>query len=336
MGQGDLHQDGWDDMKVTIKLHDADAPAVDGNCLYTIEVYPSDEFYSEWDSHLPKIFASVVAATFIIMAIVFGIYDTFVRKRNQKVTKAANKTDKIVASLFPSNIRDRLLADEEDFEQQQTDRGARTRLKDFLDNDGPSAMDMEADDDFMYKTRPIADLFPEVTIMVRYMFAAHHCVYLCSDNFLNVVVYISLRIFVVSQHGVLPESHPKCSYYLRLCTEHLMSKYQWRRGACNMNVSSSFCADHTVCPFIYRISKRRRIFKVETVGDCYVAAAGLPEPRKDHAVAMARFAKECMNKMSSLTKKMEVSLGPDTGKSLTGVSVIPISQLDALLCIVYA
>ena len=35
------------------------------------------------------------------------------------------------------------------------------------------------------------------------------------------------------------------------------------------------------------IAKRRRVFKVETVGDCYVAVAGLPDPRKDHAIVMA-------------------------------------------------
>ena len=28
--------------------------------------------------------------------------------------------------------------------------------------------------------------------------------------------------------------------------------------------------------------------QVETVGDCYVAVAGLPEARKDHAVAVVR------------------------------------------------
>jgi class 3 adenylate cyclase len=53
--------------------------------------------------------------------------------------------------------------------------------------------------------------------------------------------------------------------------------------------------------------------QVETVGDCYVAVAGLPEPRKDHGLVMARFAQDCMNRMLQLVKVLEVSLGPDTG-----------------------
>jgi Adenylate and Guanylate cyclase catalytic domain len=49
--------------------------------------------------------------------------------------------------------------------------------------------------------------------------------------------------------------------------------------------------------------------QVETIGDCYVAVAGLPEPRRDHAVVMARFARDCMHQMSTLTKELEKSLG---------------------------
>jgi class 3 adenylate cyclase len=61
-----------------------------------------------------------------------------------------------------------------------------------------------------------------------------------------------------------------------------------------------------------KLAKRRRVFKVETIGDCYVAACGLPTARKDHAVVMARFARECLDKIASLTKNLEMTLGPDT------------------------
>lgn len=40
--------------------------------------------------------------------------------------------------------------------------------------------------------------------------------------------------------------------------------------------------------------------------------AGLPVPRKDHALVMARFAGEILKEMSKLVKSLEVSLGPDT------------------------
>ena len=60
------------------------------------------------------------------------------------------------------------------------------------------------------------------------------------------------------------------------------------------------------------IARRRSIFKVETVGDCYVAVSGVPTPRKDHAVAMLRFAMDIQGRMYSLSQELEVSLGPDT------------------------
>jgi class 3 adenylate cyclase len=57
---------------------------------------------------------------------------------------------------------------------------------------------------------------------------------------------------------------------------------------------------------------RHGVFKIETVGDCYVAVAGLPEPATDHATRVARFARACLHLMGDLTRKLEVSLGPDT------------------------
>jgi len=74
----------------------------------------------------------------------------------------------------------------------------------------------------------------------------------------------------------------------------------------------------TLLETIYRafdkIAKRRRVFKVEVVGDCYVAVCGLPNARKDHFTVMCRFAQDCLSAMQIYSKELEVSLGPDTGE----------------------
>ena len=60
-----------------------------------------------------------------------------------------------------------------------------------------------------------------------------------------------------------------------------------------------------------QLARRRKVFKVETIGDCYLAATGLPEAQPAHAVIMARFTWECKQKMNAMTKELEVTLGPD-------------------------
>lgn len=228
MGEGDLHERSWNDKKVTISFHDPDTPFIDGNCLYSLEVYPSDELHAGWDEKMPTVFACVVAATFVITAMTFGLYDRFTRQRNKKVVNAAAKTDRIVQSLFPSNIRDRLLAEEEDFEKRQGEKGARTRLKDFLANDGPVEKEMESTDDFMYKTKPIADLFPETTIMF-----ADVSIHLRRRADVGLIGTEDLTLFPLFLHKRLPDfrlGHPLVSRlrsfsFWKLFIVHLMSTW---------------------------------------------------------------------------------------------------------------
>ncbi|CAB9515639.1 Receptor-type guanylate cyclase gcy [Seminavis robusta] len=60
------------------------------------------------------------------------------------------------------------------------------------------------------------------------------------------------------------------------------------------------------------VAKRRNIYKVETIGDCYVAAAGLPEEQEDHAVRMIKFARDCRLVMSQKLDQLVDTLGADT------------------------
>ncbi|KAL3941603.1 MAG: hypothetical protein SGARI_000544 [Bacillariaceae sp.] len=58
------------------------------------------------------------------------------------------------------------------------------------------------------------------------------------------------------------------------------------------------------------LAKRR----LETVGDCYVAVVGVPDPRKNHATVMTLFAHSCIQKMAGVMNQLSNTLGDDTRK----------------------
>jgi class 3 adenylate cyclase len=61
------------------------------------------------------------------------------------------------------------------------------------------------------------------------------------------------------------------------------------------------------------LARKRKVFKVETIGDCYMCVTGCPDQQDDHALRMVQFACKCLEKMNKITRELEVSLGPDTG-----------------------
>eukprot|EP00934_Nitzschia_sp_Nitz4_P005403 Nitzschia sp. Nitz4//scaffold296_size27349//382//4345//NITZ4_008196-RA/size27349-snap-gene-0.39-mRNA-1//1//CDS//3329546261//5393//frame0 len=77
--------------------------------------------------------------------------------------------------------------------------------------------------------------------------------------------------------------------------------------------SQVFTLLETVYSAFDGLAKSRKVFKVETVGDCYVAASGIPEPNKHHASTIIRFARDCVAAFSKMVTTLEITLGPGTG-----------------------
>ena len=59
-------------------------------------------------------------------------------------------------------------------------------------------------------------------------------------------------------------------------------------------------------------ASKLNVFKVETIGDAFVAATGLPEAQPDHAVRMARFAHTSLLQVKELVQDLQSTLGPGT------------------------
>jgi len=71
------------------------------------------------------------------------------------------------------------------------------------------------------------------------------------------------------------------------------------------------------------LARAHRIEKIKTIGDSYMAAAGLPEPRDDHSVAAIEFALDMLEVVKSRTgldgRPLRLRIGIHTGPVVAGV-----------------
>jgi class 3 adenylate cyclase len=65
------------------------------------------------------------------------------------------------------------------------------------------------------------------------------------------------------------------------------------------------------------------IEKIKTIGDCYMAASGIPEYKRDHAESMIEFAKNMLECVEEYNKKsgrnIQIRIGVNSGKVVAGV-----------------
>jgi guanylate cyclase len=73
-----------------------------------------------------------------------------------------------------------------------------------------------------------------------------------------------------------------------------------------------------------RIVDTEGLEKIKTIGDAYMVAGGLPEPRPDHVVAVARTALAMREEIAAIARRpgqgwLDVRIGIDTGPVVAGV-----------------
>lgn len=264
-GEGDLHDPKYDHMKRTFSLEalehnetDADALEAEGGlsekvnyltssngCPYSIHVYPSQAFEDSHTSATPILMTIAVAGVFVFTAFMFICFDRLVERRQQILLNKATQSTAILTSLYPKAIRDRLLRDAEEQAKAKVGKGGdfiapNHRLKSFLTGS-------EKFQDHPGNMQPIADLFPHTTVM-----------------FADISGFTSWSSVRDPGQVCLRDA---CS----LGCPMVSSNFHVRISILFRQIQS-FCLQvfvllQTVFQHFDAVAKKRRVFKVETIGD---------------------------------------------------------------------
>ncbi|CAB9529947.1 Receptor-type guanylate cyclase gcy [Seminavis robusta] len=265
LGEGDLHEEEYDYLGIEAGLTVALNEILEGgtesqtgmSCGYYMTIYPSALFHENFQTSRPVVYTIVVLAIFACTSLIFILYDCSVQRRQETVMDSAVKSNKIVNDLFPEQFREQMLENANNSKQNDASmfkvNGTRKSLTKFMSGDlGPFD-----DDEDIFMTKPVADLFAEATVLFA--------------DIVGFTAWSSVR-----------------------------------------EPSQVFTLLESIYRAFDKVAARRHIFKVETVADSYVAVAGVPKPVPNHAMVMARFARDCLHKLPQVVSRLDKHLGPGT------------------------
>ena len=219
---GDQHRQKYDYLeksRVFISYPD-DIPELNDLCEYKIRLYPDADFEGHFKSNRPIRASLSVVGVFVWISAVFLFYDFLVRRRQAKVNNVATKSNAIIASLFPVQVREKLIMSQMERSERQLLSGNASLLAARFAPDSRNSWT----NDWISKSSgtekesdaPIADLFPSAT-----------------------VVFMDIEGFTAWSSQREP--------------------------------SQVFVLLETIYRAFDKIAQKRKVFKVETIGDCYVA-----------------------------------------------------------------
>ena len=152
-----------------------DKSSVEGICTLTMTVYPTTEFEESYYTQKPLWYALTVLAIFVLTSALFCLFDGTMTRQHNHVKATAKKQNAIVSSLFPKSIQAKVMQQME-ADNNRLSKTGKAGLKNFLFDTNiygdVGSKELNAAEESadgppkrLDKSKPIADLFPETTIM---------------------------------------------------------------------------------------------------------------------------------------------------------------------------
>ena len=148
-------------------------PLYNSFCPYTFSIYPSRSLEDQYVTNSPIVYTVVVCLIFLFTSLVFFTYDYCVERRQKLVLKTAKRSDAVVSSLFPKDVKERLYIEQEQQEQSTSEpavkefMGISNPMKKKANGQNPAASNQTETRSASgpMEASPIARLYPETTIL---------------------------------------------------------------------------------------------------------------------------------------------------------------------------
>ena len=95
---------------------------------YVLNLYPTSKLEDLYDTNQDVIFSWSIVAVFVLILILLASYVRLVGRRQRKLMEKAQKTNAIVASLFPERIQQRMMEEVEVDEELYVEKGESTLI----------------------------------------------------------------------------------------------------------------------------------------------------------------------------------------------------------------
>ena len=255
LGPGDRHHQGGfsDDMVITSAAFDLAGLHESGDryygvplsdyCHYSLLVYPTQEMVDEYINLTPWYFVITVAAIFLFSMFVIYCYDCQVDLRQKMVMEKVETAGAIVNSIFPESVTRRL------FQRQQGNNGSirgdqdslRAQRRSFDTIPMFSEPQKAKLKSFLHEKSPESP--DETDLPAHHILTKHH-----STNIAD--TFTDTTILFAEIHGFAAWSSQRDPQQVFTLLETLYREFDM-------------------------LAKKARVYKIETIGDSYLAATGL-------------------------------------------------------------
>ncbi|CAB9521492.1 Receptor-type guanylate cyclase gcy [Seminavis robusta] len=283
VGAGDLHDVQYDYLEAETGfgafLPGEGREGIDYNCIYNVRVYPSNEMQRGFFTNTPYVFAGSVLVVFVFTSLIFLTYDRCVQRRQRVLKKTAEDSNEVLASFFPPIVRERLFGPQTSAtlsDSSTTRRSSSTAMSKSLTRRSSTSFSVSNK-----HTKRRQSSMPELSP---------------SYDLEEVVVDDSLPIADLYEN----------------CTVFFADIAGFTAWSSKRQPGEVFKLLETLYGSFDRAAKRMGVFKVETIGDCYLCVTGLPSPQVLHAVIMSRFSARCLVEMTQVCNKLVALLGEET------------------------